>query len=339
LSYFAPVAMSPGFARALSRTLEELALAAVTAGALDGAGEGAQDLAELLTRVDAQFEAVSSVDRAAFLRTATRAAREARGPFSSCRIVLLDVPVTNAAERDLVHALVVRAPGALATVPAGDALSERALAVFGAIESAEAPAEGLDRVRHHLFSPGATPIGEPLDQVELFSAPGEGREAVEIARRILRSAGSGVPFDRMAIALRTPQQYAGLLEHAFERAGIPAFFERGTRRPHPAGRAFLALIACARENLSARRFAEYLSLGQVPARSGMPASDVAFRTSQDEVFGALAARADQQSQEADERAEVDGAPLALRAPWKWERLLAESRVVSSGDRWERRLTG
>ncbi len=28
---------------------------------------------------------------------------------------------------------------------------------------------------------------------------------------------------------------------------------------------------------------------------------------------------------------------AFRSPWKWERLLAESRVVASGDRWERRL--
>src|SRR4029079_18355255 len=30
---------------------------------------------------------------------------------------------------------------------------------------------------------------------------------------------------------------------------------------------------------------------------------------------------------------------AFRSPWRWERLLAESRVVASGDRWERRLQG
>jgi CRISPR/Cas system-associated exonuclease Cas4 (RecB family) len=29
----------------------------------------------------------------------------------------------------------------------------------------------------------------------------------------------------------------------------------------------------------------------------------------------------------------------FRAPWKWERLLAESRVVAAADRWERRLRG
>ena len=49
-----------------------------------------------------------------------------------------------------------------------------------------------------------------------------------------------------------------------ERGYARAWFDRGTRRPHPAGRAFLAILACACENLSARRFAEYLSLAQVP---------------------------------------------------------------------------
>src|SRR5688500_20179948 len=96
-----------------------------------------------------------------------------------------------------------------------------------------------------------------------YSAPGEGRECVEIARRILQEAARGIPFDEMAVFVRAPDRYAGLLEHAFRRAGIPAWFDRGTRRPHPAGRAFLAVLACAVEKLSARRFAEYLSLGQV----------------------------------------------------------------------------
>ena len=114
------------------------------------------------------------------------------------------------------------------------------------------PSSGLDRLRHYLFAASAPPPAEPLDAVELFSAPGEGRESVEIARRVLREARRGVPFDRMAIALRSPQHYAGLLEHALERAGVPAYFDRGTRRPHPAGRAFLSLLACAIDNLSAQ---------------------------------------------------------------------------------------
>ena len=127
----------------------------------------------------------------------------------------------------------------------------------------------------------------------MFSAPGEGRECVEIARRVLREARRGVAFDRIAIALRAPQHYAGLLEHALARAGIPAYFERGTRRPHPAGRAFLALLRCAADNLSARRFAEYLSLGQVP--EGRPAAADMFPISSDEVFGVVGERADREA--------------------------------------------
>ena len=155
----------------------------------------------------------------------------------------------------------------------------------------------------------------------------------------LREARRGVRFDEMAIVLRSPQTYAGLLEHALQRAGIPAYFERGTRRPHPTGRAFLALIACAQENLSARRFAEYLSLGQVPKGAVATAP---FPASQDDVFGALADRAGEQARDDDDAAPdmtADAAPSAFRAPWRWERLLAESKVVASSDRWERRLNG
>ncbi len=343
LRYFGPVASSPGFPRALARTLEELALAGVPAARLDGASQGAPDLADLLERFEEQFAAVSTVDRAAFLRAATAAAHLRTGAFVSCRLLLLDTAITNAAERAFVEALVRRAPAALATVPAGDGPTERTFETMGTIEREEPPDSGLDRVRRNLFAPGATPAGDPLREVELFSAPGEGREAVEIARRILREARNGIPFDAMAIALRAPQQYAGLLEHALERAGIPVYFERGSRRPHAAGRAFLSLLTCAQEHLSARRFAEYLSLGQVPrADAGTPLRDAGFPASQDEVFGALAERADEQARHADEAEEAEAAePLerAFRAPWKWERLLAESRVVSSSDRWERRLNG
>jgi ATP-dependent helicase/nuclease subunit B len=68
----------------------------------------------------------------------------------------------------------------------------------------------------------------------------------------------------MAVLLRSPEEYRANLEEAFNRAGISVHFDRGTRRPDPAGRAFCALLKCATEGLSARRFAEYLSLGQVP---------------------------------------------------------------------------
>jgi CRISPR/Cas system-associated exonuclease Cas4 (RecB family) len=97
--------------------------------------------------------------------------------------------------------------------------------------------------------------------VEIFSTSGEALECVEIARRIGKS---GVPFDDTAILLRSPERYQPLVMEALRRAKIPAHCTRGARRPDAAGRSFLALLHCAEERLSASRFAEYLSLGQMP---------------------------------------------------------------------------
>src|SRR5262249_5360450 len=81
LSYFKPVSSMPGFPRALARTLEELALAAVTPRSVESLARIGGDLAGLLERFDEQFQAASGADRATFLRTATRAAADASGPF------------------------------------------------------------------------------------------------------------------------------------------------------------------------------------------------------------------------------------------------------------------
>ena len=180
----------------------------------------------------------------------------------------------------------------------------------------------------------------------LFSAPGEGREAVEIARRILQEAARGVPFDDIAVLLRAPQTYLGVLEHALDRAGIPAWFHRGTRRPDPAGRALLALLACADEELSARRFAEYVSLGQVPLNEAGDA-DVWSPPADDMLEAVLPPddRAEDRQPEEEARAQRSGArPIrdvagTLRAPWRWEDLIVEAAVIGGLDRWQRRLAG
>src|SRR5256885_17230237 len=113
-----------------------------------------------------------------------------------------------------------------------------------------------------LSSPQAPESDHWDESLDYFSAPGEGMECVEICLRI---RGLGVPFDRIAVLVRDPDRYHPFLEEAMRRAGIPAHFSRGVVRPDPAGRAFLALLACAREGCSATRFSEYLSLGQVPS--------------------------------------------------------------------------
>src|SRR5439155_26702771 len=143
----------------------------------------------------------------------------------------------------------------------------------------------LARMQRGLFAAvdEAAPSREDPPAVDVLSAPGEGREAVEIARRLHAETARGVPFERMGILLRAPAPYRSAVAEALARADLPAYFARGTRGPDPSGRALLALLACAGERLSARRFAEYLSLGEVPAPTAAgepppaPAPEVSFR--------------------------------------------------------------
>src|SRR5687768_368664 len=71
----------------------------------------------------------------------------------------------------------------------------------------------LVALRRYLFARSQPPAREPAGDVRFFSAPGEGRECVEIARRIVEEARNGVPFDEIAVFVRAPQRYLGLLEH------------------------------------------------------------------------------------------------------------------------------
>jgi len=345
LRYFSPVAALPGFPRALARTLQELRLTGLAAGAVRSASPARADLADLLTRFDASFANVSAADRADLLQTAATLLRE--HPIRGA-LLLLDVPVDDRAEAALVEALARGAEAVLATVPRGDRKSIAALTAVRlkadttdatTLERIDEDATGdLASLRRFLFDTELEPlVRQPDGSLELFSAPGEGRECVEIARRILKEARRGVRFDEMAVFVRSPQSYFGLLEHALHRADVPAWFDRGTRRPHPAGRAFLALLACGAEHLSAARFAEYLSLGQVPASRPDKArpTDASWSASNDEALGLRGTASDPGSRIPD-----PGDEPPLREPWRWERLLMDAAVIGQdAARWKRRLDG
>jgi CRISPR/Cas system-associated exonuclease Cas4 (RecB family) len=346
LAYFTPVATLPGFPRALARTLQEVRLAGIGSDRLHALPLSGGDLSDLLERFEDVFRGAAAVDRAGLFQTA--AALVAERPIPGA-VVLLDLPLDSHAERALVAALVRGAEAVLATVPRGDRGAAQAfVALGGRVEAAADPGvDDLARVRACLFDSTAAAPERALDgSLELFSAPGEGRECVEIARRILAHARAGVRFDEMAVLIRSPQSYVGLIEHALDRAGIPAWFDRGVRRPHPAGRAFLALLACAAEHLSAARFAEYLSLGQVP-RAGDGSAE-AWAEPDDEALRRPAGELSLDDDDEAERTATDDSPPAdaavvagtLSVPWRWEALLGEAAVIGGGvDRWQRRLDG
>ncbi|HUE87349.1 MAG TPA: PD-(D/E)XK nuclease family protein [Vicinamibacterales bacterium] len=350
LTYFAPVADLPGFPRALTRTMAELRLGHASAAELAALAGAGADLAELAEAVAQESRNAGAVDRATLLETATAAVQEDDTIARGAMVVLLDIPIASLADERLIAALTRAARAVFATVPHGDDRTLNALRNIHFTETTaqpgSAPARALARLQQHLFATGSVPSGEMDDSVVMFSAPGEGRECVEIARRVLEEAARGVPYDEMAVLLRAPQIYLGLLEHAFQRAGIPSWFDRGTRRPDPAGRAFLALLACADEDLSARRFAEYLSLGQVPP-AGEPPADP-WSPPSDEIAEAVVPDLDRSvDREPEEEARSAASEPArdgvmagsLRAPWRWEELLVESAVIGHFDRWERRLRG
>jgi len=320
LGRFAAVADQPGLPRALARTLGELRLAGATS-------VGAPLDAALAAFFD-ELARAGLADRADVLALAARVTDHA---LLGHHVVMVDVAVHSFAERALVAAIAARSRSLLATVPAGDA---RTLANLGGEPDAIAisVAGSLERVQAGVFEPTRTEATLD-DSLAIFSAPGESRECVEIARRIVRAGLDGTPFDRIAVLLRAPEQYRVHLGEAFARAGIPAYFEHGTVLPDPSGRAFVALLACAVEGLSARRFAEYLSLGEVPGEVPPPAAPRGDRwVPPDEELLPRALVS-------EPVVEAEPEPAETRAPWRWERLLVDAAVIGGRDRWTRRLDG
>ena len=309
IRYFSPVAGLPGFSRALSRTLRELRLAGTTPTMLANGGAPARDLGVLLADYERELEDRGLVDLAGVIGLAQMAAERGEHRWAGLPVAALDVKLESEAHRGFFRALMERAPRAL-------------IAELGApAESGEAPRDSLEHLRRNLFASSAAAFPTRDGKFEFFSAPGEGLEAVEMARRILRLAREGVAFDQVAILLRNPERYQPMIEDALRRAEIPAYFSRGTARPDPAGRAFLALLGCAAENLSASRFAEYMSLGQVP-QSPAP---VEWVPPEGEVAVEGAA---------------EPAPESDRpTPRRWEQYLVDAAVIGGRDRWERRLRG
>jgi CRISPR/Cas system-associated exonuclease Cas4 (RecB family) len=328
LSYFRPVADAPGFARALALTLDELRNETVPPPELAKAGLPGADLAQLAVIYEEELRERALADRALTFRLATAAARERRHHYLGIPLLLLDPRIENTCQRELIAAVAAKAPAVLALALDAD---EKSIAHLREILQVHPETHSsrrsitLDHLRGALFSAEPQPKGAPDDSLEFFSTPGEGLECVEIARRISGLVSGGGAFDRIAILLRNPERYQPLVEEAMRRAAIPAFYSRGSARPDAAGRAFLALLACAAEGCTASRFAEYLSLGQAPAAPPQPD----WVAPQADELGEIAA-----PEEIAERPEKRGLPH-----FAWEKLLVDAAVVGGSKRWERRLRG
>jgi ATP-dependent helicase/nuclease subunit B len=299
--------LGPSFARTLDELRQErIDPAALRSRAAQLAAEtpddptrarALDDLAAWLARWPDELAARQLAD-SAHLQLEAIAALDAGARLPGV-IAWIDVAIGSRLAAALVRAAIRPGAQCVAAVPRDDRV---ALAAFEACGFAPTVVSGPRATRLHAVQEGL--FGDPLppgdeDGTVVFGgAPGDAREAVEIARHVLAAAREGVPFDAIAVATRT-RENGSALESALVRAGIPAWFESGTRRPHPAGRAFLALLACRAEGLSATRFAEFLSFGQArPVESVVP-----------------------------------------QRRGRWERVLREAAVFGGRERWTRRLAG
>lgn len=335
------VVRAPTFPRTLLSTLLDLRSAGLPPEAL--AGEPRRDdLGRLLARFDEELAARGIADPAHVRRAAAECAVDSA--LTRAPLVVFDAMVRTPADEALLTALLGLAPSVLVVFPRGDVRAERACrrADIEPVELPETSSTSLGRARRYLFAADAGPRAENDDTVELLSAPTQAHEAAEIVRRIV---GSSTPVDDIAIVLPSRRAYATHVEGALRRAGVRGWFSFGTRRPHPAGRALLSLLEWKLDRFSAKRLAEYFSLGQVPDAGRAPADAPAFLPIADEDlgrFGDGSFPADPDDDDPalvtddptpatpDHEAQASGAasPAAryggLRTPHRWEALVGES---------------
>jgi RecB family exonuclease len=251
------IADRPGLPRAVARTVSEVLAARL------GAAQLPSGLARLASGSLALLEQQGAILQPALFDLASQAL-EAKAHLPP--ILFLDPPASSLCERTFLVSVLRVCPDAAVTVPSQDTVLRRELELTAGSEIEDTGPEaedGLSFLQRFLFAEVSPQPAPADDSVVLFSAPGEGRECVEIVRRIQQAASSGTPYDRMAVFLRSEESHRGPLEEALQRGCVPAHFASGSSVPDTSARAFLVLLACSDEGLSVRRFGEYLSLRQL----------------------------------------------------------------------------
>ena len=208
----------PGFQRAITNLVDELHSAGCTSDCLEGG------ILDVFSRVLEDLRLRSLCTRAQHLRAA--AARVENGGIERFERLLFDGFYRfAAAELDLIGAL-RRRVDIVVTLPdwEGAEFSKRTLAKFGFRE------KRLGRVR-------------PAPRDGLVTASNLEQEVEEIARRILREAESGRPFQEMGVVVRGYAPYVPALRSTFERFGIPArYYFPQPLADHPAVARIVRLV-------------------------------------------------------------------------------------------------
>lgn len=158
----------------------------------------------------------------------------------------------------------------LVFTPARDTLSR--LSKFFDAERLEWAREHVDtplpsepeiaHLERELFAVPARAFEGAVNAVTLWTAAGPYDEAARTASAMLTYARKGVRFDDMALVVCDMEAYAGALETAFSRSGIPYHLAR--KRPlaaHPLARALLAALRCVTRGWRAEDALDWLKAG------------------------------------------------------------------------------
>ena len=209
LGHYQSIAETPGFPRAVARVITELRLARLPPEAI---ARSAPDLAPLVDAFEVELEELGLADWPSILALASEVASAVGGNrprVIGLPMLLLDVTIGSEAELVFVHSLAAAVTEILATAPAADQSTLGRLrdrlrmeiedldreTVGGESDVSWTDASALANLQRRLFKEEEGSIaGKPDDTVEVFSAPGEGRECIEIARRVLSHARLGIPL-------------------------------------------------------------------------------------------------------------------------------------------------
>jgi hypothetical protein len=207
LSHYQSVLATPGFPRAVASVIAELRLGQIPPNAI---AASAPHLAPLIEAYRVELNEAELTDWAGVLAFAAEGARAVGGErlhLVGLPMLLLDVPIGNGAELSFIHSLALAAPAVLATAPAADQPTLRRLLDQLGVQvdnldhetagenKASTSTQALDNLQRRLFKDGGSLEAKADHTVEVFSAPGEGRECVEIARRMLALVRKGISFD------------------------------------------------------------------------------------------------------------------------------------------------
>ena len=141
----------------------------------------------------------------------------------------------------------------------------------------------------------------PAAADHLLSAPDAHEEVRQVVRRVVRLAGDGTPFHRIAVLYRQAEPYAALLRLQLDQACIPiAGPDTARLRDTPAGKLVTLLLRVFETDLS--REALMTLIAETPFRTGK------------------------------------GEELASQELPRWEEVSAEAGVVGGAEQWEDRLS-